>query len=113
MSRHTGMLCHEYWKSYYHYTCDCVHHLRGLERAWEQDHQHWIKVMKSMLFKAVKATTEAGGMLTPVEVEHWCQYYQKCLEMAQWDYPLTDETPPGKDEPTQALETHHSAGAIA
>jgi len=36
-----GVLCHDHWKPYYHY--DCIHalcnahHLRELERAWEQD----------------------------------------------------------------------------
>ena len=41
----TGVLCHDHWKPYYRY--DCIHalcnahHLRELERAWEQDQQSW------------------------------------------------------------------------
>lgn len=38
----TGVLCHNHWKPYYQYTqcqhalCN-AHHIRELERAWEQD----------------------------------------------------------------------------
>ena len=41
----TGILCHDHWKPYFHYgrfhaLCN-AHHLRELERAWEQDGQQW------------------------------------------------------------------------
>ncbi|WP_374276187.1 transposase [Pseudoalteromonas sp. 2CM28B] len=38
----TGVLCHDHWKPYYQYTqcqhalCN-AHHIRELERAWDQD----------------------------------------------------------------------------
>jgi len=39
----SGVLCHDHWKPYYRYDCThslCnAHHLRELERAWEQDKQ--------------------------------------------------------------------------
>ncbi len=44
-----GVLCHDHWKPYYKYPCThslCnAHHLRELERAWEQDGQKWAKQM--------------------------------------------------------------------
>lgn len=45
-----GVLCHDHWKPYYRYDCThalCnAHHLRELERAWEQDQQEWAREMK-------------------------------------------------------------------
>ena len=49
-----GILCHDHWKPYYQYT-SCVHalcnahHLRELERAYEQDNQQWAKNMQDLL----------------------------------------------------------------
>ena len=41
----SGVLCHDHWKPYFTYGCThalCnAHHLRELERAWEQDGQTW------------------------------------------------------------------------
>ena len=45
LPRFKGILCHDHWKPYYQYT-DCehalcnAHHLRELERAYEQDNQN-------------------------------------------------------------------------
>jgi transposase-like protein len=53
-----GVLCHDHWKPYYHYKalhalCN-AHHLRELERAWEQDHQQWAKEMQAFLIDLSK-----------------------------------------------------------
>jgi len=54
-----GILCHDHWKAYYMYICIhalCnAHHLRELERAWEQDGQKWAKKMKALLEEINKA----------------------------------------------------------
>ncbi len=58
-----GVLCHDHWKPYYRY--DCVHavcnahHLRELERAWEQDHQQWAKQMQALPIELAKAVEDA------------------------------------------------------
>ena len=46
-----GVLCHDHWKPYFklgclHALCN-AHHLRELERAWEQDKQKWRKGKQS------------------------------------------------------------------
>jgi transposase len=55
LPHYTGVLCHDHWKSYFIYIClhaPCnAHHLRELERAYEQDGQRWAKNMKNLLLK--------------------------------------------------------------
>jgi transposase len=48
-----GILCHDHWKPYFHYgrvhaLCN-AHHLRELERAWEQDGQQWAQQVSVLL----------------------------------------------------------------
>ena len=91
-----GVLCHDHWKPYYHYECIhalCnAHHLRELERAWEQDHQQWAKQMQALLIDIAKAVEDAGGRLPPDETERWRQAYRKLLEKAQTECPAPDES---------------------
>ncbi|MBV5316657.1 MAG: transposase [Desulfobulbaceae bacterium] len=60
-----GILCHDHWKPYFQYgrahaLCN-AHHLRELERAWEQDDQQWAQQMNKFLRKANRAVHDAGG----------------------------------------------------
>jgi len=91
-----GVLCHDHWKPYYHYACThalCnAHHLRELERAWEQDHQQWAKEMQALLNQINQAVEEAGGRLSPDESERWRQRYRKLLEKAEIECPPPDES---------------------
>jgi transposase len=91
-----GVLCHDHWKPYYHYKCVhalCnAHHLRELERAWEQDHQQWAKEMQALLLDIRKTVEEAGGSLQPDEAERWRQRYRKLLEKAETECPPPDES---------------------
>ena len=92
-----GVLCHDHWKPYYRYV-DCVHalcnahHLRELERAWEQDHQQWAKDMKNLLIEISQAVDEAGGRLPQDEANRWRQKYRKLLEKADSECPPPDES---------------------
>ena len=51
-----GTACHDHWKPYYTYTqcqhalCN-AHHLRELERAYEQDGQQWAYAMQILLIR--------------------------------------------------------------
>ena len=91
-----GILCHDHWKPYYRYKCThslCnVHHLRELERAWEQDTQQWAKEMKTLLTEIHHAVDDAGGQLAPNESELWREKYRKRLEQADIECPPPDES---------------------
>lgn len=91
-----GVLCHDHWKPYYHYKalhalCN-AHHLRELERAWEQDHQQWAKEMQAFLIDLSKTVADAGGRLPPDKVEQWRQRYRTLLEQAEIECPPPDES---------------------
>ncbi len=62
-----GLLCHDHWRPYYRYACTHsqynANHLRELERAWEQDHQHWAKAMTALLSEMNKTVADAGGRI--------------------------------------------------
>ena len=90
-----GVLCHDHWKPYYHYGCThalCnAHHLRELERAWEQDQQQWAKEMQSLLIDIAKAVEDAGGCLSPDEAKRWRRRYRRLLKKAEAECPPPDE----------------------
>lgn len=91
-----GVLCHDHWKPYYQYHCIhalCnAHHLRELERAWEQDYQQWAKEMKILLIDINKAVDSAGGKLLPDKSKQWRQRYRKLLDKAESECPPPDES---------------------
>lgn len=91
-----GVLCHDHWKPYYHYPCIhalCnAHHLRELERAWEQDQQQWAKEMQGLLIDIAKAVEDAGGWLAPAEAKRWRRRYRKHLAKAEIECPPPDES---------------------
>jgi len=90
-----GILCHDHWKPYYRYPCRhalCnAHHLRELERAWEQDGQQWAKAMQALLIDIAQATEGAGGQLPPDEATQWRYRYRKLLEQADTECPPPDD----------------------
>ena len=91
-----GVLCHDHWKPYYHYDCThalCnAHHLRELERAWEQDHQQWAKTMQALLIDIRTAVEDAGGCIPPDEAERWRLRYRRLLKKAEAECPPPDES---------------------
>jgi transposase len=91
-----GILCHDHWKPYYQYgafhsLCN-AHHLRELERAWEQDKQQWAQKMMVLLKEINKATDEAGGCLAIMASEHYRKRYRDLIEEAERECPAPDET---------------------
>lgn len=91
-----GILCHDHWKPYYRY--DCIHalcnahHLRELERAWEQDHQQWAKEMQALLIEISQAVEDAGGRLPADEAKRWRRRYRRLLKNAETECPPPDES---------------------
>lgn len=86
-----GTLCHDHWHPYYSY--DCIHalcnahHLRELERAVEQDKQHWAAQMKTLLIEINEAVEKAGGMLEKAEAKGYRHQYRKILEEGDKESP--------------------------
>jgi len=91
-----GVLCHDHWKPYYRYDCAhalCnAHHLRELERAWEQDGQEWAKSMQSLLIDIRSAVENAGGCLPADEAKRWRRRYRYLLKKADIECPPPDES---------------------
>jgi len=90
-----GTLCHDHWKPYYKY--DCVHalcnahHLRELERAWEQDGKTWAKKMKVLLKQINDKVNQLNGVLEHKDIEKYRKSYRRIL--GQGD----NESPPPKE----------------
>jgi len=92
----SGVLCHDHWKPYYRYNCThalCnAHHLRELERAWEQDEQQWAKQMQGLLCEMNTAVQDAGGRLEPHASEVFRKRYRQLLLDADVECPPPDES---------------------
>ncbi len=96
LPKFSGILCHDHWKPYFTYHCThalCnAHHLRELERAWEQDNQTWAKGMKCLLEEINQAVNHAGGLLSPSEAQKYRKKYNTLLRKAELECPPPDET---------------------
>ena len=96
LPRFHGVLCHDHWKPYYRYECGhalCnAHHLRELQRAWEQDKQAWAQRMQTLLCTMNDAVKNAGGSLPPDKAEGWRKAYRQCLKKAEEECPPPDES---------------------
>lgn len=91
-----GVLCHDHWKPYFNYDCLhalCnAHHLRELERAWEQDSQQWAKDMKFLLLEINKVVNEHSGKLPSDIAGGFRKRYLSILEKGNLECPPPDET---------------------
>ncbi|MEO5344722.1 MAG: transposase, partial [Gammaproteobacteria bacterium SHHR-1] len=93
---YTRTLVHDHWKPYYqllcyHALCN-AHHLRELERAWEQDQQQWAKQVQELLLEINKAVDEAGGVLNSTQAEAFRERYRQLLKAGQIECPPPDES---------------------
>lgn len=92
-----GILVHDHWKPYFRYQqvthvlCN-AHHLRELERAWEQDNKQWAKHMKELLLEIDQAVAEAGGKLADSEAQAYRTRYRTLLLEAETESPPPKET---------------------
>jgi transposase len=94
LPRFHGLLCHDHWKPYFRYDCLhslCnAHHLRELERAFEQDGQAWAHSMQDLLIECHQAVKDAGGQLDDENAEAFRQRYRRLLELADEECPAPD-----------------------
>jgi len=86
-----GILCHDHWKPYFQYgrahaLCN-AHHLRELERAWEQDGQQWAQQLSGFLKQANQAVHDAGGCLKAPMAEQYRTQYRDLLQEAEKECP--------------------------
>ena len=95
-----GVLCHDHWKPDYTYSCThalCnAHHLRELQRAFEQDGQRWAQRMKALLEEMNKAVKQAGGALAPAQAQRYRQRYRRLLNQADKECPPAQDAGHGK-----------------
>lgn len=91
LAKFHGILCHDHWKPYFTFPCLhalCnAHHLRELERAWEQDNQKWAMNMKTLLLEINDAVDAAGGRLTKKEAKAFRSRYRNILTRGDRECP--------------------------
>jgi transposase len=92
----TGTLCHDHWKPYFkygaHHALCNAHHLRELERAWEQDKQKWAADMAALLKEINRSVLDAGSHLDGIAAAPYRRRYRTLLEEAEKECPPPDES---------------------
>ena len=87
-----GILVHDHWKTYFSYE-ECLHalcnahHLRELERAYEQDGQKWARKMQKLLIEMKEATEKSGGALSKKIADKLRNRYRRLIANAQKECP--------------------------
>lgn len=91
LPRFKGVLCHDHWKPYYTFDCThslCnAHHLRELQRAWEQDGQVWARQIKTLLETINCKVIDAGGALDAETSRKYRKKYRALLKGAETECP--------------------------
>lgn len=91
LAKFGGQLVHDHWKPYFLYLCTHVlcnaHHLRELERAFEQDSQKWAKRMKALLEKINALVNDSGGKLSNKKIKQYQKQYRRILKTANKECP--------------------------
>ncbi len=93
LPKYKGILCHDHWKPYFAYK-ECLHalcnahHLRELERAFEQDGQKWAKSMQNLLLEIKDLTDNLGGVLPKKEIEQFEKKYRSIISKGEKECPL-------------------------
>jgi len=93
---YNGIICHDHWLPYYRYgglhsLCN-AHHLRELERAYEQDGQQWAQKMAILLKEINNATQSAGGCMETEQSNRYRRKYRALLREADIECPAPDES---------------------
>ena len=93
LEKYGGILCHDHWKPYYkfknflHSLCN-AHHLRELERAYEQDKQTWAKKLSDLLTEINDLMIENNkDVLSKSEIKAYQQRYRTILTKGKKECP--------------------------
>ena len=96
LPKYGGVLCHDHWKPYYKYE-NCIHalcnshHLRELERAFEQDGQRWAKNMLKLLNEINDYMIEFQlDVLTEEKIKIYQKRYKSILTRGEKECPLPE-----------------------
>jgi len=99
LENYKGVLCHDHWKPYYKYEkcthslCN-AHHLRELERAFEQDNQSWAKRMSKLLVEINDLMIDSErDVLSSIEIKTFQARYNEILEKGKKECPLSEKIP--------------------
>lgn len=91
LSEYSGKLVHDHWKPYFLYLCTHVlcnaHHLRELERAFDQDGQKWAQYMKALLEEINSEVKKSKGKLTNKQINQYQKQYRRVLSAANCECP--------------------------
>lgn len=91
LSKYMGQLVHDHWKPYFIYLCTHVlcnaHHLRELERAYEQDGQAWAKKLKKLLEEINSLAQKNGGKLSDKNISKYQKQYRQILKAGNKECP--------------------------
>jgi transposase len=87
----TTAAAHSFQYGRAHALCN-AHHLRELERAWEQDGQQWARQMNEFLRKANRAVHDAGGCLDATMAEQYKAQYRTLLREAENECPEPEQS---------------------
>jgi transposase len=91
-----NILCHDHWKPYFNYNCLhalCnAHHLRELERAWEQDGQQWARQMQQLLLETKKSVDENAGSLPSDLSKTFRMRFRDIIESGHKECPPPDDS---------------------
>ena len=68
-----------------------AHHLRELERAYEQDGQQWARQMQTLLQNILTDVKARGGSLQVEQAKTYTQRYRDLLKQAESECPPPDE----------------------
>ena len=94
-----GILCHDHWKPYLSYDCKhslCnAHHIRELERAFEQDDCKWAEKIRDLLFEVNKNKIDSDGNIPEKLQDKFRMRFQKILKDGEVETPPPIR-PPGK-----------------
>ncbi|MBB1489779.1 IS66 family transposase, partial [Oceanospirillum sediminis] len=78
-------------KSCQHALCN-AHHLRELERAWEQDNQAWARLLQNLLKEMNRTVLEQNGSVSQKVRCQYIERYRAILEAGDEESPPPDES---------------------